>query len=264
MIPRLLPLLLLPALLNIFSAVTFAAGNEFIENFTEAKKLAAVIHQDHQETIYCPCRYHGTVVDLKSCGYKVHKDARRAARLEWEHVVPAEAFGQSFSDWREGTPDCIHKRGKKKGQRYKGRKCAEKNPEFARMESDLYNLWPAIGELNGLRSNLAMAQLRNASQKEGDFGGCKALIRDRKFEPMDQYKGIVARTYMYMESQYPGRGIISDKNRKLYEAWDKQYPVSEWECERSVLIAKKQFNENEVLSKRCRNVVLKNQNCPNC
>ena len=45
-----------------------------------------------------------------------------------------------------------------KGKRYKGRRCASKvSLEFRLMEADLYNVQPAIGEVNGRRSNYSMA-----------------------------------------------------------------------------------------------------------
>ncbi len=220
--------------------------NERIATFREAKKLALRVHQDHAVTLYCGCRYADRKIDLQSCGYQPRGDFSRARRLEWEHVVPAEAFGQSFKEWREGSPLCI-----KRGRPYRGRKCAEKNPEFARMEADLYNLWPEIGELNGLRANYSMAELGAEKSKTGAFGGCRALVEDRKFEPMPQAKGRVARTYFYMEKAYPGRGIVSEKNRKLFEAWDKLHPVDAWECERAKRIEKIQGNPHPILKERC-------------
>jgi len=36
-----------------------------------------------------------------------------------------------------------------------------------------------------------------------------------------------------MDSAYPDRGIVSKKNRKMFEAWDKEDPVDDWECERT-------------------------------
>lgn len=223
-------------------------GNQQISSFKEAKKIAARIHEENPITIYCPCRYHGKNIDLKSCGYRVHKNSKRARRLEWEHVVPAESFGQSFVEWREGSPTC-RKRG---GKSFKGRKCAGTNAEFARMEADLYNLWPSIGELNGLRSNFSMAAIAADSRNPPlTFGGCQAKISDRKFEPMEQYKGIVARTYFYMDATYPGHGVVSEKNRKLFEAWDHQHPPDSWECRRAKLIADAQGNVNTVLRDRC-------------
>lgn len=228
--------------------LSFAAGNEGVKNFSMAKKMAQKIHAEHPYTIYCGCKYNGKTIDLRSCGYKVHKDAKRASRLEWEHVVPAEAFGQSFVEWREGSSACI-----KRGKKFKGRKCAGTNPEFARMEADLYNLWPEIGELNGLRNNYSMAALSEGARGPASysFGGCKAVIDNKKFEPMDLAKGIVARTYMYMDQAYPGRGIISGKNEKLFAAWDKQFPVTEWECRRGLKIAKVQGNINPILRNSC-------------
>lgn len=221
-------------------------GNRNIKNFTVAKKVSLQLNDEYPFTVYCRCRYEGKRVDLKSCGYEVQKNAQRAARLEWEHVVPAEAFGQSFSEWRDGATQC---RKKQSGRRFRGRKCAETNAEFARMEADLYNLWPVIGELNGLRSNFSMAEISGPART---FGGCKAKIQGRKFEPEDQDKGLVARVYLYMDSAYPGRGIVSNKNEKLFAAWDKLYPPSEWECKRATIIAKKQGNENPILKARCR------------
>lgn len=225
----------------------WATGNEKIAHFRQAKRYANEIHRDHPFTIYCNCRYIGHTIDLKSCGYKVRKDAKRAERLEWEHVVPAEAFGHSFKEWREGANRCVHN-----GKRFKGRKCAQNNPEFSRMEADLYNLWPEVGELNGLRNNFSMAELGAEKSGQGDFGGCKAKIEDRKFEPMPAAKGRVARVYLYMDQAYPGRGIVSEKNRKLFEAWDKLHPADEWECQRAKKIEKIQGNENPILKQRCK------------
>lgn len=219
-----------------------------LRNFTEAKRFLPNIHVENTFTLYCGCKYHGKVVDLMSCGYKVYKDTRRAARLEWEHVVPAHAFGHSFKEWREGDHRCV-----KRKKKYKGRKCASKNPEYARMEGDLYNLYPEIGELNQLRSNFSMTDFGENQPLTGarTFGECKAIIMDRKFEPMDRAKGVVARIYMYMDMTYPGRGIISNKNQKLFEAWDKLYPVTDGECERAKRIEVLQGNPNPVLEKAC-------------
>jgi len=228
------------------------AGNTKIESFSKAKKILAKLYKQHQITFYCGCRYNKKQVDHQSCGYKPKRPLtkkgkinKRAHRIEWEHVVPAHAFGQSFKEWRKGDPKCVSKKGKS----YKGRKCASKSSkEFRRMEADLYNLVPAIGEVNGNRSNYSMAMIPGEIRK---YGECDVEISGRKVEPTEGIRGNIARTYFYMDWAYPGRGIISKKNRKLFEAWSKSDPVDQWECERARLIEKKQGNENQFVKSQC-------------
>lgn len=222
-----------------------AGGNHGVRDFSAAKKLAARIHEREPKTIYCGCQYSGKKINLNSCGYRVQSDAKRASRLEWEHVVPAEAFGNSFAEWRSGG--CF-----KRGKAFKGRKCAETNPEFSRMEADLYNLWPEIGELNGLRNNYSMAELGAEREHSNRFGECRVKVEERKFEPMPAAKGRVARTYLYMDEAYPGRGILSEKNEGLMKVWDSLHPVDHWECERARIIERIQGNENPVVKARCK------------
>jgi deoxyribonuclease-1 len=51
-----------------------------------------------------------------------------------------------------------------------------------------------------------------------------------------------------MDWAYPGRGIISGKNRKLFEAWAKADPPDAWERERAKRIAKRQGNANPFIA----------------
>ena len=60
---------------------------------------------------------------------------------------------------------------------------------------------------------------------------------------------------MDMVSVYPGRGIISKKNGRLFEAWNKSDPVDEWECERAKRIEKIQGNRNEIVWGKCENII---------
>jgi deoxyribonuclease-1 len=225
-------------------------GNTTNDSFNKSKKtLERVIYKEseHRIDIYCGCQYDEKKnVDFTYCGYVPEKDNKRAHRIEWEHIVPAEAFGQSFKEWREGHPNCVDSRGKS----FKGRKCAEKvNMEFRYMQADMYNLYPAVGEVNGLRSNYSMAMIPGDHYR---FGQCKTKIEDRKIEPRPEVRGDIARTYFYMEQAYPGHGIISSKNEKLFQAWDKADPVDEWECERARRIAEVQGNVNTVVNNACR------------
>lgn len=237
--------------LRIFSAILaislLPSPAYAVRNFREAKKIAARLHAVRGLTLYCRCKWSGKKIDIGFCGLKPAHDPGRAARLEWEHVVPAEAFGQSFAEWRDGGPRC-----RKHGRNFRGRKCAETNSEFNHMEGDLYNLFPEDGEVNGLRSNFSMSEIGALGKFAGtSFGGCSARVFESKFEPMDFAKGTVARAYLYMDGEYPHHGIISDKNRKLYAAWDAAHPVEPWECDLYRRIRKLQLHENPILVARC-------------
>lgn len=144
-------------------------------------------------------------------------------------MVPAHAFGQSFREWRDGDPKCVSRKGK----RFKGRRCARTNENFRGMEADRYNLVPAIGEINGNRSNYSMAMIPGEPRS---YGACDVEIEGRKIEPRPAIRGDIARIYIYMDAAFPGHGVISHKNRKLFEAWDKIDPVDDWECEKAKMI----------------------------
>lgn len=217
-------------------------GNTVVSDFHRAKKLARDIYKDMPTTFYCGCTYHGSTVDFKSCGFAPLEDVKRARRIEWEHIVPASDFGRSFQAWRKGDPKCVTKSGRP----YKGRTCARLVSEsFRRMEADLYNLVPAIGEVNGKRKNAGMGLLPKVPPM---FGACKTKIANGVIEPREEVRGFVARTYKYMDYAYPGHGIISRKNQKLFEAWDKMVPVTEDERKRAKRIFKIQGNKNPFIN----------------
>ncbi|WP_207064067.1 endonuclease [Motiliproteus sp. SC1-56] len=194
------------------------------ESFYQAKKLAAEVYADQQKSFYCGCDYHAKgkklVPDLASCGYKVRKEVRRANRIEWEHVVPAWAFGHQLQCWQDG-----------------GRKnCRKTSEKFRLMEADLMNLVPTIGEINGNRSNYSFAELEGPADQ---YGTCnfKVDFKARKARPTDAVKGDIARIYFYMRDAYGLR--ISDTQTKLFAAWDRLDPVDEREAERTRKIAEK-------------------------
>ena len=87
--------------------------NAQITSFSKSKKLLLKLYKDNPVTLYFGCYYKGKKPKLSSCGYIPKKNKKRANRIEWEHVVPAHAFGQSFSEWRDGHPKCVKKNGKK-------------------------------------------------------------------------------------------------------------------------------------------------------
>ncbi|MFO9748030.1 MULTISPECIES: endonuclease [Providencia] len=197
--------------------------------FDEAKVLSKTkvyMDQNHQGegTLYCGCEWNwagksGGVVDLASCGYQVRKQQNRAQRIEWEHIVPAWVFGHQRQCWQNG-----------------GRKnCVSTDAIFRKMEADMHNLAPSIGEVNGDRSNYSYAQLpANAAYV---YGQCRSRVdfQQRVFEPRNEVKGQVARVYFYMHDRY--NLSMSRQQQQLLMAWDKQYPPSQWEKQRDQRIA---------------------------
>ena len=102
------------------------------------------------------------------------------------------------------------------------------------MEADLHNLTPAIGEINADRSNYRFGVLPNNSLQHGacDF---KVDFKGRVAEPQNEIKGQIARIYFYMHDRYDL--AMSRQQQQLLMAWDKQYPVIDWERERNRRIA---------------------------
>ena len=218
-------------------------------SFYQSKKKMKKVFFDMQTDFYCGCSYdykqikgkEKTVVNPASCGYKPRKNVERGQYIEWEHVVPAHAFGGDLQCWRE--PICKDNNGKS----FKGRKCCEKVDEkFQAMQADMYNLQPAVGELNADRSNFKFMQLPN-SIKRKEYGKCEFYVyRENKYkgyvEPRDEVKGDIARTYFYMSHTY--NIPMSDQQFKLFKAWDKADPISYEELQRVNRIEKIQGNKN--------------------
>jgi deoxyribonuclease-1 len=225
---------------------TVSATNQTIDSFNKAKKiLERNVYQDHRITLYCNAEFDSKKKVIPPKGFYTDKYVKRAKKIEWEHVVPAENFGRTFEEWRSGNKLCVNSKGKS----FKGRKCAEKvNKEYRYMQSDMFNLYPAIGAVNALRSNYNFTML---ADEKSDFGSCNMKIENRKAEPPESARGRIARTYLYMDSTY-SRYSMSKSQRQLMNAWDRMYPVSKWECERSEKISELQGNENKVLQTRCR------------
>jgi deoxyribonuclease-1 len=205
------------------------------------KKLYNEIYQGHAITFYCGCSYNPRTrdVDWRSCGYVPRRNAERAARIEAEHVMPAHQFGNFRQCWREPEQVC--------GRKMSGRKCCEeKDPVFNTAHNDLMNLFPAIGEVNGDRSNFNWGEIPG---EQREYGACTMEVDEsiRRAEPPEHVKGDIARTMFYMEKTYGFR--LSDQDRKLYTAWGRMDPPDEWEQERNARIARVQGQDNPFVSR---------------
>jgi len=194
-------------------------------SFSQSKKLLLKrIYFDNQVTFYCSNPYEIKEVNGKEKAlivqnkqyysprnefYKSGKVNTRAKRIEWEHVMPAHNFGRQLKCWQEG-----------------GRKACKKDKTFNTMEADMNNLVPAIGEVNGDRSNYRYGALK---PNIGQYGNCKFEVdfKNKKAYPKDDIRGDIARIYFYMSDTYNLK--LSKSERKTMEIWDKQDPISDWE-----------------------------------
>lgn len=222
--------------------ISFASAASPPTSFSQAKVLSKrhVYFDQNQKgalgTLYCGCDWEwvgrsGGRVDHDSCGYKVRAQQTRAERTEWEHIVVASSLGRQLQCWQNG-----------------GRKnCQATSPQFNEMEANLFNLSPVVGEVNGDRSNYNMGIV--TPTQRGMYGHCesKTDFKQRTFEPRDEAKGLVARTYFYMYDRYPDLRM-SKQQQKLFMAWNKQYPVTDWEIEREHRIAKIMGHHNEFVT----------------
>jgi endonuclease I len=130
------------------------------------------------------------------------------------------------------------------------------------LESDLYHVYPTDGYVNNRRSNFPFGEVgisiwesTNGSKVgQNTFGNYTKTV----FEPIDEYKGDIARTYFYMvtayedivplwrsdqlsESSYPG---LSEWSLQLLLKWHRQDPVSLKEVRRNEEVSKIQGNRN--------------------
>lgn len=213
-------------------------------SFSKSKKvLLKKVYFDNQKTFYCNNPYKQQKINKKyktliisdknlysprNKYYKSGKINTRAKRVEWEHVMPAYNFGRQLKCWQNG-----------------GRKACKKNKLFKKMEADMHNLVPAIGEVNGNRSNFRFAA---GNPKVGQYGKCNVEVdfKNKKAYISDEIKGDVARIYFYMSEKYNVK--LSKRDIKMFKIWDKNDPVSKWEKIKNQRVYKLQGNKNRFIN----------------
>jgi len=206
-----------------------AKGESF--SFSRSKRLLATkIYPHHPKAFYSSCDYQVKEKKLipihQSCGFHYRKNKNRSERIEWEHIVPAWHFGHQLKCWQNG-----------------GRMtCRQTNTKFRQMEADMHNLVPAIGEINGDRSNFKYGMIQGESRPYGQPINMEIAFKDKRAEPQDAVFGDIARTYFYMRDRY---GLqISKAQEKMFIAWNNLDPVDAWEREKNQLVKEVQGDEN--------------------
>jgi deoxyribonuclease-1 len=202
-------------------------------SFERAKRVVRGIYRDHRVTLYCQCAYdRHQRVEADACGYVPRRPGARARRVEWEHLVAAYEFGSQRACWRDRQCRDSH------GRSFGGRRCCrERDAEFRRMEADLMNLSPEIGELNADRNNYRFAEVAGEARA---YGACDFEVdRERDTaEPAPSVRGDVARAYLYMHATYGQAALpLAPADLARFEAWHRADPPSAWERVRNARIA---------------------------
>ena len=132
----------------------------------------------------------------------------------------------------------------------------------APMYTDLVHLYPTDGYVNGRRSNYAYGEVQTAnwtSQNGSKLGPAKSSINypgaNVVFEPIDSFKGDLARTYFYMVTAYANNSNFANWDMsfgtelkpwavQMLLNWHHLDPVSEKERLRNNAIYTMQGNRN--------------------
>lgn len=108
-------------------------------------------------------------------------------------------------------------------------------------KGDLHHLFPTDNKANGLRGNLAYAEVVSDNGKlAADCSSSKLSLTG--FEPPDAIKGDLARAHFYFAIRY--QLSIDDKLEALLRKWHEQDPVDDAEMKRNRRIEEIQGNRN--------------------
>ena len=132
--------------------------------------------------------------------------------------------------------------------------------EGSPMKSDLHQVFPVDGYINGIRGSYPYGDVgyANYDAANGSMRGNSELCSytGRVFEPIDAYKGDVARAQLYMSIRYRGEdgdwsssvatdgATLEDWYLETMLAWHLLDPVSEKEQDRNEAIEDTQGNRN--------------------
>ena len=132
------------------------------------------------------------------------------------------------------------------------------------MVSDLFNVYPTDGKVNGERNNYPYGEVGTTTYTSANgsklgtsgFAGYTGIV----FEPVDEYKGDIARTYFYMATRYAGlceswsagaEVVYSSADlgftpyaMNLFLKWSREDPVSAKEILRNNAVYGIQNNRN--------------------
>ena len=202
----------------IFPIILFMSCNLFAEqtvipNYTKAKKIFwSKLYPNGNCTIYCGVRFNNSKTTI---------DDRR---LSIEHVYP-----QSWIARHMGCKNV--------------KECRKNNKKFNYAVADLHNMYPALRNINSSRGNSLYGIIDGESRKykDCDYERVKGIT-----EPREIARGNLARSIMYMSSEY--NLPIPDKMTAIIQKWHKDDPPSAHEHRRNKKIMTLQSTSNNYIS----------------
>lgn len=127
-------------------------------------------------------------------------------------------------------------------------------------KTDLHHVYPTDGKVNGVRDNYAFGEVGVASwtSLNGSKKGSSVTpgFSGTVFEPIDEYKGDIARALMYVSVRYYSqdsnwdnsdmttKSVIKDWAMTMLLRWHEEDPVSEKEINRNNAVYSIQKNRN--------------------
>jgi endonuclease I len=132
--------------------------------------------------------------------------------------------------------------------------------DIAPMNTDLFHIYPTDQYVNGRRSNNPYGEVGSetwTSENGSKLGDCSTTgYSGVVFEPLDAYKGDLARTYFYMSTRYygedsgwPGSDMTNGAQLQAWALtmmirWNSTDPVSAKETSRNEAVYQIQHNRN--------------------
>lgn len=127
-------------------------------------------------------------------------------------------------------------------------------------KTDLHHVFPTDGYINNRRGNYAFGEVSNASwtSRNGSKLGNNKIsgFNGTVFEPIDEYKGDIARALLYVSVRYyqedsgwsnsdmTNKSVIKDWALNMLLRWHEEDPVSQKEIDRNDAVYSIQRNRN--------------------
>ncbi len=132
------------------------------------------------------------------------------------------------------------------------------------MKSDLFHVLPTDARVNNFRGNLPYGEVSDHSSPVCDDSRALGWRSGSVFEPIDEFKGDIARIYFYVATRYDENctnwsgGMFGSGNNGFKSSvaamllkWHRNDPVSEKELLRNNAVAKVQKNRNPFVDFPC-------------